>query len=89
MQTDDFFCSRRDGTIEQGSRMKSGNSAQKVWLEIQNPTDNDKGKYILTMSDGTETHQRSLDLSGQGGAKKELKGLLCAAVDVLRFFFFF
>lgn len=39
---------------------------QKVWIEIVNPTENDKGKYILEMFDGTETHKRYLDLSGQG-----------------------
>lgn len=50
--------------------MKTGNSAQKVWLEIQNPSENDKGKYTLMMFDGTATHERSLDLSGQGGAKE-------------------
>lgn len=67
---DDFSCPCRDKRIDQGSRMKIGSSAQKVWLEIQNPTENDKGKYTLMMFDGTETHERSLDLSGQGGTKE-------------------
>lgn len=39
---------------------------QKLWIEIFNPTENDKGKYTLEMFDGQETHKRSLDLSGQG-----------------------
>lgn len=39
---------------------------QKVWIEISNPTENDKGKYTLEMFDGTATHKRYLDLSGQG-----------------------
>lgn len=39
---------------------------QKLWIEIFNPTENDKGKYNLEMFDGQETHHRSLDLSGQG-----------------------
>lgn len=60
------FCVRRDKKIEQSSRMKTGSSVQKVWLEIQNPTESDRGKYTLTMFDGAETHERSLDLSGQG-----------------------
>lgn len=38
-----------------------------VWINIFNPTDNDKGKYTLEMFDGLETHRRHLDLSGQGG----------------------
>lgn len=69
MEIDDFSCPGRDKRIEQCSRMKTGSSAQKVWLEIQNPTENDKGKYTLMMFDGTETHQRSLDLSGKGGVE--------------------
>ena len=39
---------------------------QKLWLQILAPTESDKGKYTLEMSDGQETHKRSLDLSGQG-----------------------
>lgn len=39
---------------------------QRVWIEIFNPTENDKGKYTLEMFDGNETHKRYLDLSGQG-----------------------
>lgn len=70
MQMDDFSFPCRDMRIEQVSRMKTGSSAEKLWLEIQNPTENDKGKYTLTMFDGFETHQRSLDLSGQGRAKE-------------------
>ncbi|KAE8289138.1 Myomesin-3 Myomesin family member 3 [Larimichthys crocea] len=54
--------------IDQGTRIKPGSSMQKVWIEIVNPTENDKGKYILEMFDGTETHKRYLDLSGQAFA---------------------
>lgn len=39
---------------------------QKIWIEILNPTENNKGKYTLEMFDGQETHKRFLDLSGQG-----------------------
>lgn len=56
----------REKRIDQESRMKTGSSMQKVWIEIFNPTENDKGKYTLEMFDGKETHKRSLDLSGQG-----------------------
>lgn len=62
----DFSCPHRDKKIEPSSRMRTGSSVQRVWLEIQNPTESDKGKYTLMMFDGTETHERSLDLSGQG-----------------------
>uniref|UniRef100_A0A8C6UTK8 Myomesin 3 n=1 Tax=Neogobius melanostomus TaxID=47308 RepID=A0A8C6UTK8_9GOBI len=48
---------------EHGSR--TGFSAHKVWIDILNPTEKDKGKFTLEMFDGKETHKRHLDLSGQ------------------------
>ncbi|XP_074539735.1 myomesin-3 [Halichoeres trimaculatus] len=51
--------------IDQEARMKPGSSMDMVWIEIRNPTDNDKGKYTLEMFDGKETHKRCLELSGQ------------------------
>uniref|UniRef100_A0A669C976 Myomesin 3 n=1 Tax=Oreochromis niloticus TaxID=8128 RepID=A0A669C976_ORENI len=47
------------------SFLKTSCSMQKVWIEIFNPTENDKGKYTLEMFDGKDTHKRFLDLSGQ------------------------
>ncbi|XP_041649967.1 myomesin-3 [Cheilinus undulatus] len=51
--------------IDQEARMKPGCSTEKAWIEIRNPTENDKGKYTLEMFDGKETHKRCLDLSAQ------------------------
>ncbi|CAJ1062752.1 myomesin-3 [Xyrichtys novacula] len=51
--------------IDQEARMKPGCSMDKVWIEIRNPTENDKGKYTLEMFDGKDTHKRCLDLSAQ------------------------
>ncbi|XP_030637314.1 myomesin-3 [Chanos chanos] len=65
MKTSWFFKEKR---IDQEARTKPGSSMQKVWIEIFNPTENDKGKYTLEMFDGKETHTRSLDLSGQAFA---------------------
>uniref|UniRef100_A0A671WC93 Myomesin 3 n=1 Tax=Sparus aurata TaxID=8175 RepID=A0A671WC93_SPAAU len=65
MKTSWYFKEKR---IDQESRTKPGSSMQKVWIEICNPTENDKGKYTLEMFDGKETHKRYLDLSGQGGS---------------------
>lgn len=64
-----YLCSFpfREKRIDQEFRTKPGSSMQKVWIEICNPTENDKGKYTLEMFDGKETHKRYLDLSGQGG----------------------
>ncbi|TNN67662.1 Myomesin-3 [Liparis tanakae] len=50
------------------ARTKPGSSMEKVWIDICNPTEKDKGKYTLEMFDGQETHKRHLDLSGQAFA---------------------
>ncbi|XP_034089137.1 myomesin-3 isoform X2 [Gymnodraco acuticeps] len=55
----------KEKRIDQDARTKPGSSVQEVWIEICNPTENDKGKYTLEMFDGKETHKRYLDLSGQ------------------------
>ncbi|KAM8871187.1 myomesin-3 isoform 2-T2 [Spinachia spinachia] len=55
----------KEKRIDQETRTKSGSGTEKVWIEICNPTDNDKGKYTLQMFDGKETRERYLDLSGQ------------------------
>ncbi|KAM4600603.1 myomesin-3 [Polymixia lowei] len=65
LKTSWYFKERR---IDQEARTKPSNSMQKVWIEIFNPTENDKGKYTLEMFDGQETHKRHLDLSGQAFA---------------------
>ncbi|XP_061573268.1 myomesin-3 isoform X2 [Cololabis saira] len=54
--------------IDLEARAKPGSSLQAVWIEILNPTENDKGKYFLEMFDGQETHKRFLDLSGKAFA---------------------
>uniref|UniRef100_A0A3B1JHG6 Myomesin 3 n=1 Tax=Astyanax mexicanus TaxID=7994 RepID=A0A3B1JHG6_ASTMX len=65
MKTSWYF---KEKKMDQGERNAPGSSMQKVWNEIFNPTENDKGKYTLEMFDGQETHKRHLDLSGQGTA---------------------
>uniref|UniRef100_A0A3Q4GV39 Myomesin 3 n=1 Tax=Neolamprologus brichardi TaxID=32507 RepID=A0A3Q4GV39_NEOBR len=62
LKTSWYFKEKR---IDEEARTKPGSSMQKVWIEIFNPTENDKGKYTLEMFDGKETHKRFLDLSGQ------------------------
>ncbi|XP_056299524.1 M-protein, striated muscle isoform X2 [Pseudoliparis swirei] len=58
----------KEKKIGQEARTKPGSNMEKVWIEICNPTENDKGKYALEMFDGQETHKRHLDLSGQAFA---------------------
>lgn len=43
---------------------------QKVWIEILNPTESDKGEYTLEMFDGKETHKRFFELSTEGKKKR-------------------
>ncbi|XP_055359313.1 myomesin-3 isoform X2 [Betta splendens] len=62
LKTSWYFKERR---MDQEARAKPGSSMQSVWIEVFNPTDSDRGKYTLEMFDGTETHKRHLDLSGQ------------------------
>ncbi|KAM9308545.1 myomesin-1 [Gastrophryne carolinensis] len=54
-----------DGKIKYTDRVKSGVIGDMMWLQINEPTPNDKGKYVLEMFDGKNTHTRELDLSGQ------------------------
>nr|XP_020445778.1 myomesin-3-like [Monopterus albus] len=65
LKTSWYFKEKR---IDQEARTRPGSSMQRVWIEIFNPTENDKGKYTLEMYDGKETHKRYLDLSGQAFA---------------------
>ncbi|XP_077431645.1 myomesin-3 isoform X2 [Vanacampus margaritifer] len=51
--------------MEPQSRIRMGSNVHTVWMDVFNPTENDKGKYTLEMFDGVETHERHLDLSGQ------------------------
>ncbi|KAL4657592.1 myomesin-3 [Arapaima gigas] len=67
LKTSWFF---KDKRIDQQERTRPGSSIHKVWIEIFGPTENDKGKYTLEMFDGTDTHKRTLDLSGQGSPTK-------------------
>ncbi|XP_010637041.1 myomesin-1 [Fukomys damarensis] len=51
--------------IKYTDRVKSGVTGEQIWLQISEPTPNDKGKYIMELSDGKTGHQKMVDLSGQ------------------------
>uniref|UniRef100_A0A8C6PES1 Myomesin 3 n=1 Tax=Nothobranchius furzeri TaxID=105023 RepID=A0A8C6PES1_NOTFU len=38
---------------------------QKVWIDVSNPSENDRGKYTLEMFDGKDTHKRYFELSAE------------------------
>ncbi|XP_071992798.1 myomesin-3 isoform X2 [Engystomops pustulosus] len=46
-------------------KVKSGSTENQVWLQINNPTDADRGLYTLELFDGKDIHKRTLDLSGK------------------------
>ncbi|KAM4688574.1 myomesin-1 [Discoglossus pictus] len=54
-----------DAKIKYTERVKSGITGDMLWLQINEPTPNDKGKYVLEMFDGKSSHTREVDLSGQ------------------------
>ncbi|XP_078543595.1 myomesin-1 isoform X4 [Lissotriton helveticus] len=51
--------------IKYTDRLKSGVTGEQIWLQINEPTPKDKGKYTMELFDGLTTHTRALDLSGQ------------------------
>ncbi|KAM5222307.1 myomesin-1 isoform 1-T1 [Ctenodactylus gundi] len=51
--------------IKYTDRVKSGVTGEQLWLQINEPTPNDKGKYIMELFDGKTGHQKMVDLSGQ------------------------
>ncbi|XP_015230877.1 PREDICTED: myomesin-3-like [Cyprinodon variegatus] len=59
--------------LDQEARSKPGSSMQKVWIEILNPTESDKGEYTLEMFDGKETHKRFFELSTEAFAEALLE----------------
>ncbi|XP_043363976.1 myomesin-1 isoform X5 [Dermochelys coriacea] len=54
-----------DAKIKYTDRVKTGVTGEQIWLQINEPTPQDKGKYIMELFDGKTTHTRMLDLSGQ------------------------
>uniref|UniRef100_A0A670YGL1 Myomesin-1 n=1 Tax=Pseudonaja textilis TaxID=8673 RepID=A0A670YGL1_PSETE len=61
--------SLNDVKIKYTERVKTGVTGNQIWLQINEPTTNDKGKYILELFDGKTTHTKMVDLSGQDRAR--------------------
>ncbi|POI35477.1 hypothetical protein CIB84_000771, partial [Bambusicola thoracicus] len=55
----------KEKRLEIRDKLKAGSTMNQIWLHILNPTDTDKGKYILELFDGNDSHKLSTDLSGQ------------------------
>lgn len=61
-----LFLSFRDAKIAASERVKSGVTGEQLWLQINEPTEKDKGKYTMDIFDGKDGVKRVFDLSGQG-----------------------
>uniref|UniRef100_A0A8D0HLH5 Myomesin-3 n=1 Tax=Sphenodon punctatus TaxID=8508 RepID=A0A8D0HLH5_SPHPU len=67
----------KDKRLESSDRLKTGTTVDQVWLHIFNPTESDKGKYTLELSDEKDSRKLSTDLSGKvfkDRYKMEVKG---------------
>ncbi|GCB60327.1 hypothetical protein scyTo_0012720, partial [Scyliorhinus torazame] len=53
-----------DTKLASTERMKSGVTGEQLWLQINEPTEKDKGKYTLELFDGKTGHKKSVELSG-------------------------
>ncbi|XP_061452133.1 myomesin-1 isoform X1 [Rhineura floridana] len=74
--------SHNDAKIKYTDRVKTGVTGEQIWLQINEPTSNDKGRYILELFDGKTGHTKKVDLSGQAfdEAFAEFQRLKAAAV---------
>uniref|UniRef100_A0A8C3C5L8 Myomesin-1 n=1 Tax=Cairina moschata TaxID=8855 RepID=A0A8C3C5L8_CAIMO len=54
-----------DTQIRFTDRVKTGVTGEQIWLQINEPTPQDKGKYTMELFDGKTTHKKTVDLSGQ------------------------
>ncbi|XP_070796705.1 myomesin-1 isoform X5 [Pituophis catenifer annectens] len=74
--------SHNEVKIKYTDRVKTGVTGNQIWLQINEPTANDKGKYVLELFDGKTTHTKMVDLSGQAfdDALAEFQRLKTAAI---------
>uniref|UniRef100_A0A8C3TWR8 Myomesin 1 n=1 Tax=Catharus ustulatus TaxID=91951 RepID=A0A8C3TWR8_CATUS len=54
-----------DSQIKFTDRMRTGVTGEQIWLQINEPTPQDKGRYVMELFDGNTTHKKAVDLSGQ------------------------
>ncbi|XP_006891485.1 PREDICTED: myomesin-1 [Elephantulus edwardii] len=57
--------SHNGSAIKYTDRVKTGVTGEQIWLQINEPTPNDKGKYVMELFDGQTGHHKTVDLSGQ------------------------
>uniref|UniRef100_A0A8D0GZ81 Myomesin 1 n=1 Tax=Sphenodon punctatus TaxID=8508 RepID=A0A8D0GZ81_SPHPU len=71
--------------IKYTERVKTGVTGEQIWLQINEPTPQDKGKYEMELFDGKTGHTKMLDLSGQSfdEAFAEFQRLKCKKYSLL------
>ncbi|XP_042354004.1 myomesin 1a (skelemin) isoform X2 [Plectropomus leopardus] len=72
----------KDAKIAASERVKSGVTGQQLWLKINEPTEKDKGKYMMDIFDGKDGVKRFFDLAGKAWeeAFEEFQRLKAAAI---------
>ncbi|KAJ0058932.1 hypothetical protein NL108_001170, partial [Boleophthalmus pectinirostris] len=72
----------KDAKIAASERVKSGVTGEQLWLQINEPTEKDKGKYTMDIFDGKDGVKRVFDLSGKAWeeAFEEFQRLKAAAI---------
>lgn len=73
---------QKEAKIAASERVKSGVTGEQLWLQINEPTEKDKGKYTMDIFDGKDGVKRVFDLSGQAWeeAFEEFQRLKAAAI---------
>ncbi|NXF98560.1 MYOM1 protein, partial [Eubucco bourcierii] len=51
--------------VKLSERLRSGVTGEQLWLQINEPTPQDKGRYTMELFDGKTAHRKTVDLSGQ------------------------
>ncbi|XP_041103770.1 myomesin-2-like isoform X1 [Polyodon spathula] len=72
----------KESKISYTDRVKCGVTGEQLWLQINEPTEKDKGKYAIEIFDGKGGLQKAVDVSGQAfdDAYAEFQRLKQAAI---------
>uniref|UniRef100_A0A3B3SBK7 Myomesin 2a n=1 Tax=Paramormyrops kingsleyae TaxID=1676925 RepID=A0A3B3SBK7_9TELE len=55
----------KESKISSSEKMRIGGTSEMAWMQICEPSDREKGHYTIEILDGTTSHTRTFDLSGQ------------------------
>uniref|UniRef100_A0A8C6UGI2 Myomesin 1a (skelemin) n=1 Tax=Neogobius melanostomus TaxID=47308 RepID=A0A8C6UGI2_9GOBI len=72
----------KDSKMAASERVKSGVTGEQLWLQINEPTEKDKGKYTMDIFDGKDGVKRVFELSGKGRYRARVVGGLPDVVAI-------